>query len=236
MFKKSIMKIDKIIFDTADKIIKINKHYFFITIAVITIFPFLLLSLFNNPASDDFAYCNEARIRSFFDFQQYLYFEWSGRYFSNGLLGFIEPLVYKKYYWYKLIPLALILVFIFSIYSLLKSLKLKFSRLEKHSFVGFFLFLYIYQMPDVYQGFYWIPGSLTYQLSQALVLFFLIFLLKYSQNNKSIYLLLSSLFLVAAFGSNEITIVSVLLILAFVFLYHYFVFDTFNKTLFTCLF
>jgi len=87
-------------------------------------------------------------------------------------------------------------------------------------------------MPDVYQGFYWIPGLLTYQLSQVLVLFFFIFLFKYSQNKKSNYFLISSFFLFAAIGSNEITDVSLLLILSFMFLYNYFELGKFNKTLF----
>ena len=232
MLEKSIQKIERNIFDLVDKFVKINKHYFFTTIVFITIFPFFLLSLFNNPASDDFAYCNESQVRSLFDFQKYLYFEWSGRYFSNFLLSFIEPLVYKQFYWYKLIPTVLIILFIFSIFSFLTALKLKTSTLEKISLVGFFLFLYIYQMPDVYQGFYWIPGLLTYQLSQVSVLFFFIFLLKYSQNKKGIYLLISSFFLFAAIGSNEITAVSLLFIISLMLLYNYFVFNKFNKPLF----
>lgn len=235
MLDKGILKFEKNIFDLVNKFIKINRHYFFITISLIAILPFILLSLFNNPASDDFAYCNESQVRSFFDFQKYLYFEWSGRYFSNLLLGFIEPLVYKQFYWYKLIPIVLILVFIFSIFSVLTALKFKISTLEKISLVGFFLFLYIYQVPDVYQGFYWIPGLLTYQLSQALVLFFFIFLFKYSQYKKKIYLLISSFFLFAAIGSNEITAVSLLFIITLIFLYNYFVLNKFNKTLFCIL-
>lgn len=90
-------------------------------------------------------------------------------------------------------------------------------------------------MPDVYQGFYWIPGLLTYQLSEILVLFFIIFLFKYAQNKKNIYFLISSFFLILAFGSNEITAVSMLLILAFIFLYNYFVIGKFNKSLFLIL-
>lgn len=235
MLEKGILKIKKNSFVLIKKIVKIERHYFFICIALIAIFPFFLLSLFNNPASDDFAYCNESQVRSFFDFQKYLYFEWSGRYFSNFLLSFVEPIIYKQFYWYKLIPFLLMLLFIFSISSILTSLKLNISRLEKISIVGFFLFLYTYQMPDVYQGFYWVPGSLTYLLSQVLVLFSFVFLVKHFQNNNSNYFLLSSFFLFLAFGSNEITAVSMLLILAFVFLYNYFVIGKFNKSLFLIL-
>lgn len=232
MLLKSILKFENNIFDVVNKIAKINKHYFFICIALIAVFPFFLLSLFNNPASDDFAYCNESQIRSFFDFQKYLYFEWSGRYFSNFLLSLIESVIYKQFYWYKLIPILIILLFIFSIFSFLTILKLKISLLEKISLVGFFLFLYIYQMPDVYQGFYWVPGLLTYQLSQVFVLFFFIFLFRYFQNNKNVYLLFSIFLLFAAIGSNEITAVSLLFIISLLFLYNYIVFDKFNKTLF----
>lgn len=232
MLEKIILKFEKNIFDLVSKIIKINKHYFFISIALVAVFPFFLLSLFNNPASDDFAYCNESQVRTFFDFQKHLYFEWSGRYFSNFLLGVIEPLLYKQFYWYKLIPVVVIIVFIGSIFSLLTAVKITTSKLEKVSLVGFFLFLYVYQMPDVYQGFYWIPGSLTYQLSQVLVLFFIAFLVKYFKSKKSVYLFISSLFLFALVGSNEITAVSLLFLVFFAFLVHYLVLNKFSKTLF----
>jgi len=76
MLEKIILKIEKYIFDLINKSRKINKHYFFTTIALTAIFPFFLLSFFNNPASDDFAYCNESHLRSFFDFQNFLFFEW----------------------------------------------------------------------------------------------------------------------------------------------------------------
>ena len=232
MLEKIILKFEKNIFDLVSKIIKINKHYFFISIALVAVFPFFLLSLFNNPASDDFAYCNESQVRTFFDFQKHWYLEWSGRYFSNFLLGVIEPLLYKQFYWYKLIPVVVIIVFIGSIFSLLTAVKITTSKLEKVSLVGIFLFLYVYQMPDVYQGFYWIPGSLTYQLSQVLVLFFIAFLVKCFQSKKSVYLFISSLFLFAVVGSNEITAVSLLFLVFFAFLVHYLVLNKFSKTLF----
>ena len=232
MLEKIILKFEKNIFDLVSKIIKINKHYFFISIALVAVFPFFLLSLFNNPASDDFAYCNESQVRTFFDFQKHWYLEWSGRYFSNFLLGVIEPLLYKQFYWYKLIPVVVIIVFIGSIFSLLTAVKITISKLEKVSLVGIFLFLYVYQMPDVYQGFYWIPGSLTYQLSQVLVLFFIAFLVKYFQSKKSVYLFISSVCLFAAMGSNEITAVSLLFLVFFAFLVHYLVLNKFSKTLF----
>jgi len=116
--------------------------------------------------------------------------------------------------------------------SLLTTLKLKTSLEEKISMGGFFLFLYVYQMPDVYQGFYWIPGLLTYQMSQIFVLFLFLFLFKYSQNKNSIYLLVTSFFLFAAIGSNEITAVSLVFIISFMALYNYFILHKCNKPLF----
>ncbi len=232
MLEKGILKIKKNSFVLIKKLVNIERHYFFISIALVAVFPFFLLSFFNNPASDDFAYCNESQVRTFFDFQKHLYLEWSGRYFSNFLLGVIEPMIFKQFFWYKLIPVIVIIVFICSIFSLFTALIITASKVEKVSLVSTFLFLYVYQMPDVYQGFYWIPGSLTYQLSQVLVLFFITFLVKYFQDKKSIYLFISSFFLFAGIGSNEITAVSLLFLISFAFLYHYLVLNKFNKTLF----
>ena len=89
--------------------------WFFILLSVITIFPLIILSFFNNPASDDFDYSYESQVEPFWSLQIRRYFDWSGRYFSNGLIS-LDPLVYNNYLLFRLIPIVLIFAFIFSIH------------------------------------------------------------------------------------------------------------------------
>lgn len=232
MLNKWILKWDKIFFKFFDEIFNIKSHYFFIVIAIIAILPLVFLSFFNNPGSDDFDFAYESQVESFFSLQTRRYFEWSGRYFSNGLISVLNPLIYNNYYWFKIIPILILLLFVFSISAFFSSLILGTTRLEKYSFVGLFLFVYLYQMPSVCGGFYWIPGSFTYQLPQVLTLLFFSSLFKYFQGNNGIYLLLSSLFLFSAMGCNEITVVSLLFIIFILFFYNLWVLRKFNKALF----
>jgi len=235
MLEKYVLKMDGLFIKLIDKIYKISNGYFFIIIAIFTSLPLVLLSFFNNPGSDDFDLSYESQVESFFSLQIRRYFDWSGRYFSNGLISFLEPLIYNNYYWFKIIPIILLGLFVVSIIVFFTSLKLNISRLEKFSLVGVVLFLYLYQMPSVCEGFYWIPGSFTNQLPQVLVFLFFSTLFKYFQTNKSAYILFSIVFLFAAMGCNEITVVSLLFIIFVLFFYNFLVLKKFSNPLFLIL-
>ena len=114
MLLNCILKTEKLFISIFNKVSKINSHYFLILLSVITIFPLIILSFFNNPASDDFDYSYESQVEPFWSLQIRRYFDWSGRYFSNGLIS-LDPLVYNNYFLFRLIPIVLIFAFIFLI-------------------------------------------------------------------------------------------------------------------------
>jgi hypothetical protein len=223
---------DNLVLKNFRKILNLNSQYFFVVLGIITLFPLLMLSFFNNPGSDDFDLSYESQVESFWSLQIRRYFDWSGRYFSNGLISFLDPLIYNNYFWFKIIPIILLGLFIYSINVFFTSFNLTISKLEKYSFVSVFFFLYVYQMPNVCQGFFWIPGSFTNQLPQIIVLLFFSMLYHYFQSSKVVYILFSELFLFAAMGCNEITVVSLLFILIILFIYNYLVLKKFSRALF----
>jgi Family of unknown function (DUF6056) len=232
MLQSCIQYLEKLGLEISCKISNIKNEYFFIILGLFSIFPLLILSFFNNPGSDDFDLSYESQVESFWSLQIRRYFDWSGRYFSNGLISFLDPLIYGNYFWFKIIPILLMVLFFFSIVYFISSFQLATSRLNKFAYAGAVLFLYIYQMPNVSDGFYWIPGSFTNQLPQVIVLLFFSMLFKYIQTGKTLFVVLASFFLFAAIGCNEITVVSLLFILFLLFFYNYLVLRKFSRTLF----
>lgn len=49
--------------------------------------PFVLLSFFNHPSRDDFCYANKVLEQGFWNSQINWYNNWTGRYFSTGILS-----------------------------------------------------------------------------------------------------------------------------------------------------
>ncbi|MBC7523551.1 MAG: hypothetical protein H7239_03845 [Flavobacterium sp.] len=194
----------------------------FLYLTVIALFPLVILSFFNNPASDDFDYSFDSQNEAFFPLQIRRYFEWSGRYFSNGLIS-LNPLTYSNLYFYKIIPIVLFLFFLFALFFFISNISITLSSVKKLSYTGVIFILYLVQLPDVCEGFYWMPASLTNQLPTSLTLLFFGFLLKYKNSKNPFHFIFALLILIATIGCNEITVVIlgfILLSLA-VYIYHF---------------
>jgi hypothetical protein len=207
---------------TTNRLKFLQSNSLFIFLGFLTVLPLVLLSFFNNPGSDDFDYSFESQTEPFFALQIRRYFDWSGRYFSNGLIS-LDPLTYNNYYGFKVIPIFLLALFAFALYYFVTSLKITSTLKEKFSFVGLFAFLYIAQMPDICEGFYWIPGSLTNQLPISLALLFFGSFIRYYQNKNKFFIFLSIVLLAAILGCNEISVVLFLIIMSFLVLYNLFI-------------
>jgi len=187
-------------------------------LGILTITPLVFLAYFYNPGSDDFDYSYESQTEAFWPLQLRRYNQWSGRYFSNGLLS-LEPLTYNNYGLLKVVPILLLVLFVWALYYFISSVSVSLSTKTKWAFVGGFAFVYIAQMPDICEGFYWMPGSLQNQLPTSLVLFFFGSLLRFYQQRKSINIIGMLLILGALMGCNEITVVLFLLLVMGLFLY-----------------
>ena len=81
-------------------IFSLKKDKLLLNLLVVIIVPFILISFFNNPATDDFYLANLSIKYGLYDVHFWHYNNWSGRYFSNGIL-FFSPLYFDNFYFYK---------------------------------------------------------------------------------------------------------------------------------------
>lgn len=142
-----------------------------IALCLVTLVPFVALSFFNHPSVDDYSFTINAKTLGFWKAVQYSYTVWNGRYFSAVVLS-VNPLVFNWQFGYKLVPIALLGLLFLSLYTFIheltfRSLSVK-SRITAAAAV---LFVYLYQMPGLSEGLYWMSGAVTYQLANILTLF-----------------------------------------------------------------
>lgn len=199
--------IQKSIFDK----IRIT-DFFIVLIGVLSIVPFLIISIYANPSADDFDYHNMANTYGFIDAQLLWYNKWSGRYFSTAVLS-IQSLVEKPYYIYKLIPILLLISLFYSVFKITHLVIGNVNKKQCLIFTFLFMIVYLIQMPTVAEGFFWLAGSVTYQLSNLIFIWFIYFLLKLIESNTINYFIITTLLLVILIGSNETTMLLVDLLL-----------------------
>jgi hypothetical protein len=176
----------------------------------IPLLPFLILSAFSNPAFDD--YCHAAGVLKFgfFRAQSYAFNGWSGRYLANLLLG-LTPYTFDdligNFTVYKAVAVAIIILTFASVFAFVAVLLNSGASLgEKLVAAGLITALFSNNMPDVTEGYYWMPGSVSYQLPNILTLFLFAAAIKAPECSrviKGILLTLSAILTVAIVGSSE---------------------------------
>lgn len=172
-------------------------------------FPFLVLGAFNHPSADDFSYTNMAS-HGFWQAQKYWYLNWEGRYFTTVLLS-LNPLGIKSLALYQLMPLLLAAGLVHALYLLVKELGGgALSRQQSLTAALVFCLLYVANMPDICQAFYWFTGAWTYQSANILLLYLLTCIARVFrgvQQEKMRYQALSVFLALAIAGSNETVMV-----------------------------
>jgi len=193
---------------------------------------FLILSFFNHPSFDDYYFAVKTKNEGFFPAQKNWYLEWTGRYFSTAILS-SNPLIFNWFFGFKIIPFLLFVLFLGSFFILIREL---FSTLDRwciSSLSLVVLFIYLYQMPSISEGFYWVAGAITYQLGNILFIFFLTFFIRLSKNPSlsSINFFGSAICLIAVIGSNETIMILLDSLIGFVLTIHLIKFRRLDKWL-----
>jgi hypothetical protein len=178
--------------------------------------PFLILTLFCNPSYDDYCHAAKTLELGFIDTQKSFYNTWNGRYFSMALLS-LSPVTGGSFTGYKIFALVIILLTFISIFLFLSVILLPgaapVDRLIAASLVTA---LFSNQMPDITEGYYWMPATVCYQLANVLTLFFFVLVVKSQEKSRSARaVLLSFAFfpVVAITGSSEPSMIFLLLLL-----------------------
>ena len=185
---------------------------------IVVLVPFILISFFNNPATDDFYLTNLSLKYGLYDVHFWHYNNWSGRYFSNGIL-FFSPIYFGNFYFYKIIPIALLLLFVFAVKYFISNVFYSMPNLQKWGISSIILLPYFIQVPEVCSAFYWLPAAMTYQFGVTLSLLFISFYLKFKASNNYFYLLLSLLFIAFSMGCNEVVTILNSVLIGSYFLY-----------------
>ena len=127
---------------------------------------FTTLSFFCHPGSDDYMLGFLTSQTGYLDLQRELYLKWQGRYFSSFLIP-AWAAGSLRYHIYWLHPLLLLLLTFLSVWDLLRQM----SRLYQVAvnsrlllFVSSLVLLaLVFTLPSVFEGYFWLVGSLAYQ-------------------------------------------------------------------------
>ena len=156
-------------------------HYILIGVLILLLVPLLIIHYYNQPTPEDFYYSGEARKIGLMDSMRVLYKFYGGRYFTYLLIS-LNPLYFHSVTGYKICTLGLMILFYFVLFLFISEFtKNRLSLTERILFSLSVFFLYLFAMPSLSQGFYWLVSAVHYQL--ALMLFMLFFIL-YSRIEK----------------------------------------------------
>ncbi len=189
---------------------KILKYTFLIIALVLTLSPFLYLAQYNHPSADDFCYSSKASYLGFVATQVDHWITWSGRYTATALLS-IFTVDHNNLFGYRLFPVILFIFFGFSIFVFLRSLFTKAATYDICALTFVIFFLYILKASNITEAFYWLAGSVTYQVASILSLFLfsiILHLLRQREKSKLIFLtIVGSILGIVIVGLNEISLI-----------------------------
>lgn len=197
-------------------------HWFGITIGILSLFPFLCLSFYNHPLGihewdwiSNWHGINTGT--SFWQEQIHWYHTNTGRFFSTAVLSFTD-------WWYSLSLFQCVFAFnILIILGLSYWLAAEFWPSLKwqwqFNIAILVVSLYLYQSAGIYDTFYSYSSVLTYSLGLWLTIVSAILLNKAMRPRKAKSLVIGGLYLstVATIGANEISLITVNLIVLSIF-------------------
>lgn len=193
---------------------------------ILTVLPFIFLSVYSHPCWDDFEYSELARELGFFESQRNWYFTWTGRFFSTAFLSTLNPLVYRSIAGYKILMMIFLILFIISIYFLISELlSEKIAKKHKLIFSLLVCFLYFTGMPSMKLGFFWLSTAVIYQLADIMMVMIMTLLLKSEMNHVKgsvgFQNLIICFLIIAVCGSNEVSMIMLMLFLFFILVINY---------------
>ena len=189
-------------------------------LGLVTIIPFVVLSLFIFPSADDYCFNVKSKELGFFNAQRFWFMNWTGRYFATMILS-IQMLV-NKLWLYRIIPILFIFGFFSSFYYVIRILLEDIKKMELLYITTACLAVILVQMPSVSQGLYWLPGSVSYQLPNILFLVLLGVIVKEGQRTNLRNSLAIIALIAAIIGCNETsmlytTLLSLIILAIFVY-------------------
>lgn len=195
----------------------------FLIIFALCVIPFLILNYFNHPTTEDFYFTGETHKSGYWDTYRGLYKFWGGRYFGY-LLVCINPLYFYSFTGYKIATLVILFLLLITLYFTLSEFTKKDLSVAERVYVCLSVFfLYLFAMPSVGQGFYWLVSSIYYNLGLIFLMLFFVFYFRMNNGlkNGKLNLFLCCLLIPAASGSNLLAAVDIFLFVIFLTGYYF---------------
>lgn len=152
-----------------------------IALLLLLLLPFLVITWFNNPSIDDYAFVYYTKTLGLWGAQVMWYTQWTGRYTGMFLMS-LHPMLLDSLLLYKVISAVIILLSWHAMYRFVGGV---FEiRNRPAAIVLSLMALYVYAngMPTLVQGFYWEAGAITYQLGNVLILHWIVNVYKAGQS------------------------------------------------------
>ncbi len=152
------------------------------------LFPFIIISFFNQPSIDDFWSSNTIHNFGRLGAVKHFYESVSGRYFSNFLMSIFNTLSNRQVWIFKIFPVVIIFAFTFSTYFFYSGLLQSFLSKSLIIFLALaYTALHIVNMRSLFEGLYWMSSTICYQLSVIIFLIALGSIIRYIQKPSLLY-------------------------------------------------
>jgi hypothetical protein len=174
--------------------------------AILVLAPFLAVSIYNHPIGDDFWCTSLVRKYGYWNAQARLYDIVPPRYLELAI-SCLTPLSFGNFSGYKVIPILFILLFIYCMGRLFRTLAGPENRFHGNAGLLALLFvsLYLSVLPGIAEGIYWTSALSVYHTGILLFVVWCNYLLKwYYQKRRPWYFVIICLCLAGILGCNEI--------------------------------
>jgi len=191
-----------------------------LSLFVIILLPYFLVSFYCHPAADDFEYAASSLRKGYWFSYFRDYQVWNGRFTSN-LFVFASPLILHSFTIYKLIPLILIILTYVSLLYFIRTITgNKVAGVALHLYTLIIVSLYLCNAPSFVETFYWYTGAITYQLATVLMVIYFALFFRFINHdyfyNRVIHRCILLILIPIICGFNEVIM---LMMLSFCFLF-----------------
>ncbi|TYZ07049.1 hypothetical protein FY528_16205 [Hymenobacter lutimineralis] len=186
-----------------------KKVKYFIILVILWL-PFFALGFYGQPFLDDYWNGSMARDMGFFDAYIHLFNNWSGRFFTNFLLIYLNPLSYDFLSGIKFVFIFSFILKISSVAYCLSCVTSKHkSLLFNYTLASVFILFYYIISPDKYAAMYSFTYFSVYQFPCLILILTPVFLYKHHLNlttkSGAKNLIISGILCILGAGSNELT-------------------------------
>jgi hypothetical protein len=196
-----------------------NRLKLLIAAFALLIFPFVAVSFFNFPTTDDYCHTLAVNDLGYWGYQEHYWKTWSGRYVGT-LISATQPLAYDSYLGYKIAPIILLLIYIHAFFYFVKGFTLgKFEKWETALFAFLLLFVMLAEMPSVAGYFYWYTGY-YYTVADIGALYLFGYLFRNFNNISWRNVIIICLGMILLIGMNEYTLLWLVCITGAVFFFN----------------